>query len=146
MNLRATKPEDFDFLYCLHRAAIKDYVAQIWGWDEAWQEERFRQQFNPSAYQIIISQDQDVGMLSVRETPSEIFLSNIEVLPEFQGQGIGSSAIRLVLEDAERRGKPVMLQVLKINPARRLYERLGFWVIGETATHYLMKAVLNEAT
>jgi ribosomal protein S18 acetylase RimI-like enzyme len=32
----------------------------------------------------------------------------------------------------------VTLQVLKVNPARRLYERLGFRVTGETPTHFLM--------
>ena len=34
---------------------------------------------------------------------------------------------------------PVELQVLKVNPARRLYGRLGFQVTGETETHYLMQ-------
>jgi hypothetical protein len=29
--------------------------------------------------------------------------------------------------------------VLKVNPAKRLYERLGLAVIGETDTHYLMR-------
>jgi len=146
MNLRTANPEDFDFLYRLHRAAIKDYVAQTWGWDEAWQQNYFRQQFNPSANQIIVSQGQDVGVVSVSEKDSEIFLSNIELLPEFQGRGIGTSVIRAVLEDAKRKEKAVVLRVLKVNPVRRLYERLGFSVAGETATHYLMKAVPTGAT
>jgi hypothetical protein len=30
--------------------------------------------------------------------------------------------------------------VLKANLARRLYERLGFVVVGETETHHLMEA------
>jgi ribosomal protein S18 acetylase RimI-like enzyme len=34
---------------------------------------------------------------------------------------------------------PVSLRVLKINPARQLYLRLGFSVIGETETHYWMR-------
>ena len=31
------------------------------------------------------------------------------------------------------------ITVLKVNPARRLYERLGFAIVGETETHYLMR-------
>jgi hypothetical protein len=29
--------------------------------------------------------------------------------------------------------------VLKVNPARRLYERLGLVIVGATDTHYLMR-------
>ncbi len=40
--------------------------------------------------------------------------------------------------DADLRRLPVRLQVIKGNPARNLYERLGFTVTGETDTHLLM--------
>ncbi len=40
---------------------------------------------------------------------------------------------------ARAEGVPVALQVLKVNPARHLYERLGFSVVGETAMHCLMR-------
>ncbi len=33
---------------------------------------------------------------------------------------------------------PVRLRVLRTSPARRLYERFGFVMDGETATHVLM--------
>ena len=33
----------------------------------------------------------------------------------------------------------ITLRVLKVNPARGLYERLGFSVIRETETHYFCK-------
>ncbi len=140
LTLRAAKPEDFDFLYGLHRAVFQDYVAQVWGWNEAWQEEHYRQQFNPSANQIISLEGRDAGVIRVSETESEVFLSNIEVLPEFQGSGLGTSLIRALLAHARRFNKPVLLQVLKVNPAQRLYLRLGFSIVGESETHYLMKA------
>lgn len=140
MELRTARAEDFDFLYRLHRAAMKGYVEQTWGWDEAWQREHFRRHFNPSANQIIASRGRDVGVVSVSESNSEVSLNSIEVLPEFQRRGIGTGVIQAVLEDARRKGKPVVLQVLKVNPARGLYERLGFSVAGETSTHYLMRA------
>jgi ribosomal protein S18 acetylase RimI-like enzyme len=139
MDLRTARAEDYDFLYRLRRAAMKDYVARTWGWDENWQEEHFRRQFDPSVNQIITSQGRDVGVLSVSESDAEVFLRYIEVLPEFQRRGIGTIIIRAILEGAERKGKSVVLRVLKVNPARSLYECLGFSVVGETPTHYLMK-------
>jgi len=51
---------------------------------------------------------------------------------------LGAALVRGVTAVADVRGLPVRLQVLKINPARRLYERLGFVVTGETETHDLM--------
>ena len=39
-----------------------------------------------------------------------------------------------------RRGEAVVLQVMKVNPSKRLYERLGFVVSSELPHHYLMHA------
>jgi hypothetical protein len=47
--------------------------------------------------------------------------------------------IRRLCDQADAANLPLELQVLKVNPARRLYERLGLTVIGETDTHYLMQ-------
>jgi ribosomal protein S18 acetylase RimI-like enzyme len=68
----------------------------------------------------------------------ELFLGSIELAPEAQRTGIGSSIIRSVLREASQRRVPVRLQVFRQNPARRLYQRLGFHVTGETPTHVEM--------
>jgi ribosomal protein S18 acetylase RimI-like enzyme len=39
--------------------------------------------------------------------------------------------IKDLLREARAKGKPVSLSVVRHNPAQRLYERLGFKVIGE---------------
>lgn len=46
-----------------------------------------------------------------------------------------------VAAQAHGNGCVVLLQVIKINPARTLYEQLGFRVCGATETHHLM---INE--
>jgi len=144
LTLRKATQQDFDFLYHLNRATMKEYVEQTWGWDEVWQQRYFRQHFDPAVRQIITFQGRDVGVLSVAEGEAEVFLDTVEVLPEYQGRGIGTCIINSVLTEAHRKDKPVVLQVLKVNPARRLYERLGFSVTGETSTHYLMKAIPTD--
>ncbi|MHC4780253.1 MAG: N-acetyltransferase [Planctomycetota bacterium] len=42
-------------------------------------------------------------------------------------------------ERAREEHLPVRLQVLKVNPARHLYERLGFRCCCETKTHLRME-------
>ena len=120
ISLRLGTSEDSDFLYDLHRAAMQQYVAQTWGWDEVWQWNYFQQHFNPAECQIITFEGKDVGVLSVRNRETEVLLKFIEVLLEYQNQGIGTAVIKSVLEQAHHTGQPVGLQVLKVNPARSL--------------------------
>ncbi len=78
-------------------------------------------------------------MLELQERTEEVFIAEIEILPRFQGRGIGSQVIGEVLDRSSREGMPVALQVLKVNiRARNLYQRLGFGVTGENDTHYIM--------
>ena len=64
----------------------------------------------------------------------------IEISPDYQRRGIGTILMHDLLRKAAARGISVTLQVLKVNPARVLYERLGFELTGETGTHYLMRS------
>jgi len=119
---------------------MKDYVAKTWGWDEDFQARYFREHFNPSGTQIIQVGGADAGMPSLKVRPSELYLDEIQIAPPQQRQGVGTAIIGDLLARARADGAPLALQVLKVNPARRLYERLGFVVTGETGTHYLMRA------
>ena len=65
----------------------------------------------------------------------------IGVLKAFRGRGIGTQLIESVKAKAFSEGLPVTLRVLKVNPARIWYERLGFVMAEERETHYYMKAM-----
>jgi len=53
------------------------------------------------------------------------------LLPAHRNQGTGSALLNDILAEATAVTQPVRLHVERFNPARRLYERLGFTVIGE---------------
>jgi hypothetical protein len=72
--------------------------------------------------------------LAVEERADAVFLLHLEGAPAYQGRGLGTAS-----GGARARALPVALRVLKVNPARRRYERLGGRVPGETATHYLLQ-------
>ncbi|MDH3582759.1 MAG: GNAT family N-acetyltransferase [Phycisphaerae bacterium] len=137
-ELRAATPDDYEFLYDLLVATMKEYVRQIWGWEETEQRERFRTRFAPEKFEIVVVEGQNVGAVSVERRPTELFLSEIQIQPAFQRRRLGTAIIQDLIHEAGRQALPVGLQVLKINPARGLYDRLGFAVTGETDTHYLM--------
>ena len=137
-TFRLATRDDEDFLYCLHRATMKDYVDRTWGWDEDIQAGMFKRKFAPSGQQIVVVDGRDVGVISLQQRPDALFLANIQILPEYQGQRLGTAIITSLLAQAAADGKTISLQVLKVNPAQRLYRRLGFSVAGETETHILM--------
>ena len=64
---------------------------------------------------------------------------DIALLPEHRGAGIGSAVLRGLLAEAAAAGKPVRIHVERLNPARRLYERLGFAPIEDKGVYYLME-------
>jgi GNAT superfamily N-acetyltransferase len=117
---------------------MRTYVEAIWGWDEVLQRQLFQERFEPARMEIIESAGDAIGYISVERHRRFIFLSAIEVEPDFQSQGIGTCLIRDLQDEAERQGLPLRLRVLQGNPARRLYERLGFVAMGETETHIMM--------
>ena len=138
--LRQATVEDSEFVFLVKKAALGEYIAQTWGWDEAFQRAFHLKEYEPEKTEIIVLKGQDVGWTLVSESDSEIHLQEIYILPAYQRLGIGSHLIRLLLAGAEQKRKPVRLQVLKVNPkARRLYELLGFRLIGESDKHYLME-------
>lgn len=57
----------------------------------------------------------------------------IAVLPEYLGSGVGTLLLQHLLEAAKQRYPRVVLSVRATNPAKRLYERMGFVITGEIA-------------
>jgi ribosomal protein S18 acetylase RimI-like enzyme len=138
-GLRDATEADREFLWGLHSRAMRGPVERTWGWDEGFQRGFFDEHFDPAGRRIVVVDGRDVGVLQTEQRKDSHFLANVEISPPFQGQGVGTAIVRDLVAEARTRGVPVTLQVLKENPgARRLYERLGFAVTGETETSHQM--------
>ena len=78
---------------------------------------------------IIECEGHSVGGLSLESRLDSIYVHELQVLPQYQGRGIGTRVIENLIEQAAARGLPVTLSVVPANPrAQILYERLGFEV------------------
>lgn len=143
---RQAVDSDYDFLFALHRATMREYIEPIWGWHEDWQEEYFRKKFEPQKRQIIVVDGEDAGVLVVEERPNEIYLGLIELLPRFQGCGVGTSILNDLKNKAAQQKVRLSLHVLSTNiKARRLYKRFGFRAIYEESSRILMTYVPEPA-
>ncbi|MCU1279165.1 MAG: uncharacterized protein JWM53_2711 [bacterium] len=139
-TLRPAGEADFDFLYDLHEVTMRDYVHAIWGWNDAFQRDLFKKSFGDKPRSIVIVGGVDSGVVCIESRADDVYLHTIEVHPRVQRRGIGAALVRSVIEQAAARRVPAALRVFKVNVgARRLYQRLGFAIVGESETHYDMR-------
>jgi GNAT superfamily N-acetyltransferase len=137
---RPAKREDEMFLYACYKQTMLEYVEQTWGWNEEFQRASFIEHLPWQRFQIITIGSIAVGGACISESDSCIDLEMIIIDRRFQRMGIGSDFLTDLLRRARKTQRPVALRVLKVNPARWLYQRLGFVVVGEDAELIEMRA------
>ena len=139
---RPYEPGDYEFVYGLKKLCYHDYVEALWGWKEEDQRARFARFINEDGdgerMFILLQDGQAIGMTNYELSGADTLdICNICLLPDCRGKGIGTA---LLGQYIARSPRPVLkLQVYKTNPARRLYQRLGFRTYEETDTHYRMR-------
>ena len=143
ISLRQGKKADYAFLWNLHQSTMKDYVDKTWGWNQGFQKEYFDEQFEPKNIRIIEKDEVSIGVIEFLEREHELCINNVQVDPVFQNKGIGSTILNRIIDDCNPEQRVVKLQVLKVNPAKLFYERLGFEIVGKTKTHFIMEKSLR---
>ena len=134
--LRTATEEDQKFLYESYKITLKPYVEWAWGWDEKFQRENFQIHFPIPQFQVVSVDGSDAGGLYVEEQKSLRFIRLIYLLPEFQAKGIGHDLMKQEMAKAKEVKKALHLKVVKINPAKSLYDRLGFKLLEENDVTY----------
>lgn len=74
---------------------------------------------------------QDAGRLWLHQRADSIHVLDIALLAAFRGQGIGTGCLQHLMQQAEAGGRALTIYVEAGNPARRLYDRLGFVPVGQ---------------
>jgi ribosomal protein S18 acetylase RimI-like enzyme len=140
IRLRASQAKDFAFARELYFETMRPMIERLFGWNQARQEENFTRWFDLDEVSIITADGIDVGWIQQRADSGGIFLGSIYVMPSMQGLGIGTRILRSLLASARDQSKVLTLAVMKINPAIRLYERLGFRTTHEDEYKLYMRA------
>jgi ribosomal protein S18 acetylase RimI-like enzyme len=128
-TLRPASEADHHFLFTLHARTMRHLIEQTWGWDEKWQRRDFARKLRRCRVSIIEVDQQSVGAIWIERHPRYVYITDLQVLPAFQGHGIGSAVLQEVIAETEGNKLSLRLSVLEINArAQRLYERCGFLV------------------
>ena len=138
-RLRPALDADIGFARNLYLETMRPVIEELFGWDEEKEVAKFDGQFAAAEVSVIVLDGRDIGWLQVADQPDQLFLKQIYVRPDHQGQGLGTEVMQSLIDRANTLRKPVMLGVVKSNPALALYQRLGFHVTSEDKYKFYMK-------
>jgi ribosomal protein S18 acetylase RimI-like enzyme len=150
LTLRPESAEDVPLLRDLYASTRADEMAAA-PWDDASksaflrmqfeaQRQHYRRAYSEAGFQIVLADGRWAGRLYVCRATDEIRVIDISLRPEYRRRGIGTTLLGALLAEANERGCRVTLLVDRRNPARRLYERLGFQSCGDDAVHVHMQS------
>lgn len=138
-TLRPAQEADVPFLLQLRETAMDPHhrAAGIFQ-TPAEMEERVRSHWDEA--RVIEVGGEPVGLWKLWRQPEVWWILQVQLMPDHQGRGIGAALIRDLMAEARAAGVACQLKVLKSNPAQRLYERLGFVIVGEDEHGWEMRA------
>jgi RimJ/RimL family protein N-acetyltransferase len=149
ITLRPLTEADMDFLLRLYATTRQDELNQVPWTDEqkaAFVSQQFHAQhqywqenYTNTSWDVVLDDGVPIGRLYVARWPEDIRIVDIALMPERRGGGVGTGLLRGILTEGDATGRKVSIHVEIYNPARRLYERLGFVHAGDRGVYLLME-------
>src|SRR6516225_3944851 len=121
VTFRPAEPQDFAFCQRLYFEGM-GWIIERLQFDMERQYKSFANLWKAAEVLVIVVAGEDVGWLQVTKADDTIFLGQLFLATPFQGRGIGGSVVQFLIDEARQARKAITLSVVKINPARRLYE------------------------
>ncbi len=142
LQRRAATDADIPALLALREATMRMHMLNS-GADASPDSMRARLLHGYRHAQVLLREGRIVGLLKLDRSGADHVVMQIQLAPELQGHGLGKALLQEYIAEARAAGRDVTLHVLKANPARGLYERLGFVVEGEDEHEFHMRLALR---
>jgi ribosomal protein S18 acetylase RimI-like enzyme len=149
VTFRSIRADDQPFLRQLY-ASTRERELSIVSWSEDQkaafltmqfdaQDSYYRTHYPDAQFDIIEIDSVPAGRLYLFAGVDELRVIDIALLPQYQNRGIGGSLMRSILRKAAETGRVVTIHVEVDNPARHLYDRLGFAPVEQRGVYLLMR-------
>lgn len=149
ISFRPMTDDDLGFVAGLY-ASVREEELAATGWpadvkfafllqQHAAQHRHYRATYAGAEWLIVEHGGRRVGRLYRVIWPGEIRIIDISLTKEARGHGYGTAILRDIVDEAAAIARSVSIHVEKTNPARTLYERLGFAVVGDGGVYDLMR-------
>ena len=149
IHFRPCTPDDAPFLTYLY-ASTRVEELSVLAWSNEQKAQFLANQFQaqkihydtyyPDAdFLVIESEGKPLGRLYIDRTDDMIEIVDIALLPEYRAHGLGRVLLQEILDEGQATGKKVMIYVEHNNPARHLYDRLGFQHVDTNGVYHQME-------
>lgn len=148
IGLRPETPADDPYLLALYATTRQAELDQVPDWPpeqkEAFvamqfkaQRQHYRHTLANVAFDVIERAGVPIGRLYTQEGETMLHIVDILIDPAERGAGIGTALLECLAGEAMAAGKVLSIFVEAYNPAKRLYERLGFVQVGKPQGFYI---------
>lgn len=148
LALRQETDDDLPFLIQVFASTRADELALVpWTQEQkqaflvhqfSAQRQHYRAYYPNAAFDVLERNGSAIGRLYVDERQTRVHILDIVLIPESRGGGVGTAILSAIQDYAREREKGVDIFVERMNPAKTLYDRMGFKVIREEEVYLEM--------
>ena len=142
-TLRRATADDLEFLFDVSTRAMEHVdkaLNPLKNFDRDEEFAKYKEKFVPEEIEIISYDGEDVGRLRVVRSGDSIYIGGIQIPPEHQGKGIGTSLFADLIKESEETKLSITLEVHDVNQnALEFYKDLGFQSVGHEGNKILME-------
>lgn len=150
VTARPETADDVPFLFRLYASMRWDELSGLAEWSDeqklAFLAQQFEAQrshylthYHDASFLVVERAGQPVGRLYLFRNPGHIRVVDIGLLPDARNLGLGTALLNALFSEARASGCSVSVHVEVFNPAKNLYERLGFREISDAGPYKLME-------
>lgn len=122
------RPIDKPYLWDIYVSALRNYIDEMWNWDQSWQENKFEESLKKYQTKVIYYHGIRVGYTQIEKMEECTDISMLILEPDFQSKGIGSKILDILQPDSP--DLSLRLNCFQVNVrAYRFYLRCGFKVL-----------------
>jgi GNAT superfamily N-acetyltransferase len=125
------REDDFEPLLAIRIDVMREHLERVFRYEPERARRVFRDSFDEPGMRLILLDEERVGCVGFRIGESEIKLDSFYLAKRLHNSGLGTRILKVLLAEADAKGLPVRLEVLRGSPADRFYLRHGFVKVGE---------------
>ena len=127
---------DITYAYNLYCETLHSDIEETFGWDEEFQQERFKVEYELNSLYWIYVEEKRVGLTCYTCNENSVHTRLLLITPTCQKVGYGRNAMAKIEEVAKTLNLPVTLSVFRTNNAAyRFYTSIGYTTVSEGDTH-----------
>ncbi|MEP4545457.1 MAG: GNAT family N-acetyltransferase [Saccharospirillum sp.] len=145
IHLVTLTPGELDEAYQLYRESLYEFIDQAFGWNEAFQQQRFWSSYPiDSLLWITHVNSSRIGLVSFLNKDQSLHLSLLLLYRAHRGSGLGSLVMRELEGLAEGSGRKITLSTFRENKgAFVFYQKLGYQIDNQDEHFYEMSRELT---